>query len=52
MLRALGCSDLRAQSAVRFSFGRPTTTAEVDFAVERYREAVTRLRAIAPGLVA
>ena len=52
VLRALGCSDLRAQSAIRFSFGRPTTAAEVDFAVLRYREAVARLRSIAPGLVA
>jgi len=52
VLRAIGRSDLLAQSAIRFSFGRPTTAAEVDFAVSRYREAVTRLRGIAPGLVA
>ena len=52
VLRALGCSDLLAQSAIRFSFGRPTTAAEVDFAVTRYRDAVARLRGIAPGLVA
>ncbi|NCF24551.1 MAG: aminotransferase class V-fold PLP-dependent enzyme [Gammaproteobacteria bacterium] len=48
VLRALGRSDLLAQSAIRFSFGRPTATAEVDFAVARYREAVGRLRDIAP----
>ena len=52
VLRALGRSDLLAQSAVRFSFGRPTTSAQVDLAVERYREAVARLRAIAPGQAA
>ena len=52
VLRALGRSDLLAQSAIRFSFGRPSTAAEVDFAVSRYREAVTRLRGIAQGLVA
>ena len=52
VLRALGRSDLLAQSAVRFSFGRPTTREEVDFAVARYREAVARLRSIATGLVA
>jgi cysteine desulfurase len=52
VLRALGRSDLLAQSAVRFSFGRPTTSAEVDFAVARYRDAVARLRAIAPGQAA
>jgi len=48
VLRALGRTDAEAQSAVRFSFGRTTTAAEVDFAIDRYRSAVTRLRAIAP----
>ena len=52
VLRALGCSDMLAQSAIRFSFGHPTTAEEVDFAVARYRDAVTRLRAIAPGQAA
>jgi cysteine desulfurase len=49
VLRALGRSDLLAQSAIRFSFGRPTTSDEVDFAAARYREAIGRLRGIAPG---
>ena len=48
VLRALGRSDELAQSAIRFSFGRPTTEAEVDFAAERYCSAVERLRGIAP----
>ena len=48
VLRALGRSDAEAQGAVRFSFGRPTTGAEVDFAADRYRDAVARLRALAP----
>ena len=52
VLRALGRSDLLAQSAIRFSFGRPTTAEEVDFAVARYVEAVGRLRDIAPGRAA
>ena len=52
VLRALGRSDMLAQSAIRFSFGRPTTAAEVDFAVTRYREAVGRLRDVAAGLAA
>lgn len=52
VLRALGRSDLQAQSAIRFSCGRPTTSAEVDFAVARYREAVGRLRGMAPSRVA
>ena len=49
VLRALGRSDELAQSAIRFSFGRPTTEAEVDTAIELYREAVTRLRSLAPA---
>jgi cysteine desulfurase len=52
VLRALGRSDMLAQSAIRFSFGRPTTTAEVDLAIARYRDAVARLRETAAGLAA
>ncbi len=52
VLRALGRTDLEAQSAIRFSIGRPTTRAEVEFAVTRYRDAVERLRGIAPGQAA
>ncbi|MGB5469746.1 MAG: aminotransferase class V-fold PLP-dependent enzyme [Woeseiaceae bacterium] len=49
VLRALGRSDLLAQSAIRFSMGRPTTGDEVDYAARRYGEAVARLRRLAPG---
>lgn len=49
VLRALGRSDLEAQSAIRFSVGRPTTRRDVEFAASRYREAVGRLRALAPA---
>ena len=48
VLRALGRTDMQAQSAIRFSFGRPTTRAEVEFAAGQYRNAVARLRALAP----
>jgi cysteine desulfurase len=48
VLRALGLSDALAQSAIRFSFGRPTGADEVDLAAERYRNAIARLRALAP----
>ena len=48
VLRALGRSDALAQSAIRFSCGRPTTSADVDFAVQRYRDAVGKLRGITP----
>jgi cysteine desulfurase len=52
VLRALGLSDDLAQGSIRFSFGRPTTDAEVDTAVALYRDAVTRLRALAPQAAA
>ena len=51
-LRALGRSDLEAQSAIRFSIGRPTRSADIDVAIERYRNAVSKLRRIAPGRAA
>jgi len=50
VLRAMGRSDAEAQGAIRFSFGRPTTRAEVDFAAEHYRSAVARLRDVAFGI--
>ncbi len=46
VLRALGRSEHLAQSAIRFSFGRETTVEEVDFACERFTQAVARLRTI------
>jgi cysteine desulfurase len=49
VLRALGVSDALAQSAIRFSFGRPTSTNDVDVAIDLYRSSVARLRKIAPG---
>lgn len=48
VLRALGRTDLEAQSAIRFSVGRGTTADEVRLAVSLYRDAVTRLRELAP----
>ncbi len=52
VLRALGRSDDLAQSAIRFSFGRPTTADDVDTAARLYRDAVARLRVLAPGRAA
>ena len=52
VLRALGQSEELAQSAIRFSFGRATTAADVDFACERYAQAVTHLRTIMPPAAA
>lgn len=48
VLRALGRSDQLAQSAIRFSFGRPTRLQDIDLAVDKYRSAVAKLRSIAP----
>jgi cysteine desulfurase len=48
VLRALGRSDRLAQSSLRLSLGRYTTTEEVDLAASRIREEVLRLRAGAP----
>jgi cysteine desulfurase len=49
VLRAMGCADALAQSAIRFSFGRSTDNSEIDRAIERYRWAVRYLRTLAPS---
>ena len=48
VLRALGRSDELAHSSLRFSIGRYTTEAEVDFAIEKLRGAVEKLRELSP----
>jgi cysteine desulfurase len=48
VLRALGRSDELAHSSIRFSIGRFTTEADVDFAVELLKEKVERLREMSP----
>ncbi|MDS4020838.1 MAG: IscS subfamily cysteine desulfurase [Candidatus Competibacter sp.] len=48
VLRAMGCDDVRARGAVRFSLGRRTTTEEIDYTAERVRAAVNRLRELSP----
>ncbi len=49
VLRSIGLSDSLAESAIRFSFGRPTTATEIDTAIDCYRSAVTRLRGLLPS---
>jgi cysteine desulfurase len=49
VLRALGRSDRLAQSSLRLSLGRYTTGSDVELAVRSIRQAVERLRAVAPG---
>jgi cysteine desulfurase len=49
VLRALGRDVQLAQSSLRFSLGRFTEGAEVDFALSSVREALARLRALSPA---
>jgi cysteine desulfurase len=51
VLRALGRSDLEAQSAIRFSFGRMTTPLNIEAAISLYRQGIGKLRGLAPAVV-
>ncbi len=51
VLRALGRSAALAQSSIRFSFGRQSTVAEIDFAIDCVTRAVQQLRSISPASV-
>jgi len=48
VLRAMGVGDELAHSSIRFGFGRFTTKAEVDYAIEHVIQAVKRLRELSP----
>ena len=48
MLRALGRSDELAHSSLRMSYGRFTTEAEIDYAVQVIKENVAKLRELSP----
>ncbi len=48
VLRALGRSDELAHSSIRFSIGRYTTEADVDFAVSLLKDKVAKLREMSP----
>ncbi len=48
VLRALGVNDELAHSSLRFSFGRFTTEEEVDYAIDKIRQAVSKLRELSP----
>jgi len=48
VLRALGRDDELAHSSIRFSIGRFTTEAEIDYAIKIIRENIGRLREMSP----
>ena len=48
VLRALGLNDELAHSSLRFTMGRYTTEEEVDYAIEKIRHAVGKLRELSP----
>jgi cysteine desulfurase len=49
VLRALGRTRQLAESSLRFSLGRYSSDADVDFALEALRHEVRRLRALSPA---
>ncbi len=49
VLRAVGLDDEAAHGAIRFGLGRFNTDADVDYAVERVAQEVTRLRTLSPA---
>jgi len=48
VLRALGRSDELAHSSIRFTIGRFTTEAEVDYTVDLLKRKVAKLRELSP----
>lgn len=48
VLRALGLSDELAHSSIRFSFGKYTTEADIDYVIQITKQAVDKLRELSP----
>lgn len=48
VLRALGLSDELAHSSIRFSMGRFSTEAEIDYVIDVIRNAIGKLREMSP----
>lgn len=48
VLKALGLTDELAHSSLRITVGRFTTEEEIDYAIEKIRDAVTKLRELSP----
>lgn len=50
VLKAMGLSDDLAHSAIRFSLGRFTTGAEIDFVIKEVKNTVEKLREMSDGV--
>jgi cysteine desulfurase len=48
VLRALGRNDELAHSSIRFTLGRFTTEADIDFAIKLIKERIGKLREMSP----
>jgi cysteine desulfurase len=48
VLRALGLTDELAHSSIRFTIGRFTTEADIDFVIQHAQNAVNKLRDLSP----
>lgn len=48
VLKALGLNDELAHSSLRITVGRFTTEEEIDYSIEKIRDAVVKLRALSP----
>lgn len=48
VLLAMGLSEGLAHGSIRFSFGKDNTPAQIDYAVDKLKEIVVKLRALSP----